>query len=266
MGKTYRYEPFSGRKHTKESSTRASFVTNLDDKCWNELLECAQKTQFHPISRDPEQQVMEMAINMMHDRVDEVVSGFVAGALIQQYEHEDYVSIINAHICRALLTFDPSKKGKNGKKSSLSHFLWVVIDNIAFVAREYLIKRREMRLNTGSIDKLEEEDEDELENLSSDDNSWLSDGCKSVEELILKMDLQVLGRMLTEEEMACLSGRIQGVSDAEIADRLGNGADRYHIQKVVIPRIQEKARKCGFIPRSEVEGNRARKEGSSSDV
>lgn len=200
----------------------------------------------------------EQAVRRMKRRVRHVVEMLVCEDAIARSEREDYASIINAHICRVLPFYDPDREAEDGGKSSLVHYLHVAVDyaasNIRKMSRR--LKRRGIACPIASPD-----DEGRVAPGSvSTEDACLSDGCRSVRDLWFRMDAGTLFEMMVREERLCVKMRLDGYSNTEVAEeisrRFGTAVDRLHVERTLLKHIQDKARKCGFFPPSELRGEK----------
>lgn len=200
----------------------------------------------------------DQAVRRMRRRVRHVVEALICEDAIARSEREDYASIINAHICRVLPFYDPDRAADDGGKASLVHYLYVAVDyaasNIRKMSRR--LKRRRVACPIASPD-----DEGRVDpGCVSTEDVRLSDGCRSVRDLWFRMDAQALFAMLLGEERLCVRMRLDGCSNTEVAEeisrRFGTDVDRQHVERTLLRHIQEKARKCGFLPPSEVRAGR----------
>ncbi len=238
MGKTYRYDPYASEDTAYKSDE------------WR----CEVGESLKPgRGIDP-----EWAMKRMSKRIACVVDELVREGTIREEEREEYVSIVAAHIVRFAREYDPDRVGKSGRKSSPLHYLRVVEMGLTCNIREYVKFRRE-NVRMMPIAASRKEAEDIGRSVWVGDPA-LSDGCRSVQALFLKMDTNTLYEMLTAEERRCLDMRLAGYTQEEIAEELGRlldrPCDRDHVRKVVMLHIRRKARACGFFPPSEVRAGR----------
>lgn len=243
MGKTYRFDPHSGKRSNKHSHRGENFAT-LE-------LESLEGLDWKGGGIDA-----EWAIEKMATRVSCVVDALVKEGLICEGEREDYKAKYNEQLIKFAGKYDPTRKGKTGKSASPLHYLRIVEAGLTSNIRDYARFRRDHIRVRPLVQTVEEAKEVPLAICVSDVK--LADGCKSVKMLELRMDVRTLCDMLTGEEKICLALRIEGCTQEEVAraisERTGNVCDRDHVRKVVIPHIQRKARKCGFYPPSERRG------------
>ena len=79
----------------------------------------------------------------------------------------------------------------------------------------------------------------------------MSDGARNVRELEFRLDLNALYGSLTEVDAEFLNLRLEDCSERDICERCRHS--RHQVRKV-LARIREKARRLGFLPRSETQG------------
>lgn len=247
MSKTFRYDPESEDRFETRQERRAAKRGRLAE-CGDGLLEvqCAKP------KREPEEITLEWALKRMSRRMNSAVESLVSSGLIDAGEREDYFSILKCHLAKVVPLYSAERTGKDGRTSSAVHFLWRSIDTCMTTARRYLTRkcrRRDMLVRIASGD--EEETQPGVELAPSD---ICDRRCRSVRDVDLRLDLETLFSMLRPDERLCLSMRLEGYTDMEIAERLGDGSDRFHVQKVLMKHVQEKARECGFFPASELRG------------
>ena len=240
MSKTYRFDLDSKahkdkRKHRKSSKKDRA---NTFPEGWDYVNGC-----IDPL----------WAINRMEKRINFVVSGLIEEGLILESEREDYISRYNEQLIRLSGNYDPSFVGPNGKPASPLHYLRIIEGGLTGNIREYALYRKKYA-RVLSIASTQEEAET-VPGMISPNKRPFSDECRTVKQLELRMDVDTLFAMLDVPEGICLSMRIEGFSQEdvalEISRRTGKPCDRDDIRKSILLRLQAKARKCGFYPPSE---------------
>ena len=233
MSKTFRYDPESeDRFETRLERRTARRVRRAE--CGDAELEI----QDVKPKREPDEITLEWALKRMSRRMNSAVESLVSSGLIDAGEREDYLSILKCHLAKVVPQYSAERTGKDGRTSSAVHFLWRSIDTCMTTARRYLMRKCRRR--------------DLLVRFASDDG----EEAQPVRDVDLRMDLETLYAMLRPDERLCLAMRLEGYTDMEIAERLADGSDRFHVQKVLMKHIQEKARECGFFPASESRGRK----------
>lgn len=249
MSKTFRYDPESDDRFETRLERRAARRVRRAE-CGDAGLEI----QDVKPKREPDEITLEWALKRMSRRMNSAVESLVSSGLIDAGEREDYLSILKCHLAKVVPQYSAERTGKDGRTSSAVHFLWRSIDTCMTTARRYLMRkcrRRDLLVRFASDDG--EEAQPGVELVPSD----ICDGrCRSVRDVDLRMDLETLYAMLRPDERLCLAMRLEGYTDMEIAERLADGSDRFHVQKVLMKHVQEKARECGFFPASESRGRK----------
>lgn len=257
MGKTYRYNPEGGcesRPSWKRSEDTASLgeMWPKDGAPARPKRKRAKKATGGFGSVTPEQ-----AMDMMRDRIATVLSTLIHRRILPPHEKDDYTQILNIHICRMLPFFEPGRKGWKDQIASLLRYLNVVVDHaVANIVKHCMTRKRCILKNAMPVEEAcedeEEDDENEGQAILPYSNNPFRDPHGYMEELWLRMDVETLLGMLTEEERIALEMRIQGYTYPEIADetnyRLHLGVDRFHVMNVTMDGIRKAARKCGFEP------------------
>lgn len=256
MSRSYRYSP-DGDEHRPswkrpvESASLGEIWPNGDARPRKQRKLRQAKTGFcGPVK--PEQ-----AMELMRDRVDTVLATLIDRRIVPPFEKEDYAQILNIQICRMLPFYEPGRTGWNDREASLLRYLNVVVDSaVADIVRHCAAKKSQI-LGTAvpvqeASDNDEEEDGDSI-SLPYSHNPY-RDPRRHMEELWLRMDLESLSKMLTEEERITLDMRVQGNTYPEIVEelnaRLRLGVDRFHVMNVTMDGIRKAAIKCGFEPSS----------------
>ena len=257
MSRSYRYnadeEAVSNRPSWERSDEGRSLgeVWPNEEEAWEKPkrkpLKAKKPAGAQPASREA------WAVERMKKRVSRVVDGLVADGAIAANEREDFTSIINAHICRVLPCYDPDLVSEDGEKCSLVHYLRVAVDYVACNIRK--MSQRHKRKGVACPIAAEGEEADGSAGRVAVDDVRLSDGCRSIRDLVFRMDVRTLFEMLLPEERLCVKMRLDGYSNTEIADEISRRfkvtIDRLHVERTLLKHIQGKARKCGFFPPSE---------------
>ena len=241
MGKTFRYDPESKKRKGKHRSNTAGIEEPASSfaEGWDWKKGCID---------------MDWAISRMATRVNCVVNDLIKDELICEGEREDYIAKYNWMLLKYSEKYDPNRVGKDGRTASPLHYLRIVESGITSNIRDYALYRKK-HFRGRALVQTPDEAKETPGSICVEDVK-LSDGCKSVKELELRMDIQTLKEMLDEEEEIFLEMRLEGYTQDEIAVEIGKktgvSCDRDHVRKVVMLHVQVKARKCGFYPREEV--------------
>ena len=226
MGKTYRFDPDAGENRRGRRE-------------W-------KNNPFERRSAQPETITREWACKRMAEHIDFQLEELVEDQLICVCDKPEFTDMIHKYIDMAVDKYDPNHRSRrNGKTCSAVHYFTIVVDGIVNNIRKY----QEKKLKTHIPISYEDQKTAKENGMISVECETLSDHCRNVKELWFKMDVATLMSMLTDEERTVLCGRLQGYTDTEIADSLH--IDRMRIVKTLMKHIREKARLCGFIPRSE---------------
>lgn len=261
MSKSYRYDP-DAEEPSRPSWERRDDATSLGE-VWPDGEDAARPVR---VRRRKAELVCgpatpERAMEMMKDRIDTVLSTLEKRRIFAPHEKEDYAQILNIHICRMLPFYDSGRRGWNDRTASLLRYLNVCVDSaVANIVKHCMTRKCNVFNNAMPVlEACDDEDDDDGAPaiLPFSDNPF-RDPRRYLEELCLRMDVEVLFGMLTEEERIALDMRIQGYTFPEIADeindRLHLGVDRFHVMNVTMEGVRRAARKCGFEPPSGCRG------------
>ena len=184
-------------------------------------------------SNQPDVITPEWAVGTMSDHVDYLLFQMVEDGEAKLEDTGDYRSIINRRICLSLRSYDPNV-------ASIRNYLTNVIGReMLHIYRMMAMYRRYCRIvQLRPIVPLSDDKEGIPENS-------LSDGCRSIRQLELRMDVDVLGRMLWPLERKVLLMRIEGLTLDEIVAELGI---TMYAARQIVANIQKKAIECGFEP------------------
>jgi len=194
----------------------------------------------------------EWAEKMMAPHLQYALQVLVEQGVISSSEVVDYTAVVNRRVRNAAEQYDAEKRNASGKTASAMNYLMSTVENTVANIVKSLNRLRRNAVEV-PISSLPPDEAAELGFVSKDDHAF-SDECKSVKELILKMDLDTFVRMLTREQYIVFKMRLAGCSNEECGDALF--CSRFRVAKQILPRIRKKARLCGFVPRSEVEGRK----------
>ena len=242
MGKTFRYNPDDEDQERAWSGTR-------------EKRKCGKIRKTKQTEERPETVDLSWVVERMQAHISYVVESLVNKQLIDDGDREEYKSLFTAEVCRAWERYDPNRVGaKSGKTASPLHFMTMCVDSKLSNVMKYLAYRR-WKLKFYSLTD-DEDEADNDDNLFWNGNVSLSDGRRAMKDLVFRLDAETLFVMLTDEERMTLVMRYKGYTAIEIAEALSlafhRKTDRHRVQKIHIPRIQKKAKLCGFVPANEV--------------
>ena len=180
----------------------------------------------------------EWAVERMAEHVNYELERLIDEERIGFEDKAELTATINGRICKSLSAYD-------GDRASAVHFLNVVVDHELSHIRAALdsLKRN---VETKPIAFMADEDARALGYVSDE---TLSDGSKGVRDLEFRMDIKVLRGMLRPLELRVLNLRLQEFTHVEIGERIG--LSRFQIMRLM-KRIRNVARRCGFVPPSEV--------------
>lgn len=189
-------------------------------------------------SEQPDVITPEWAVERMAEHVNYELERLIDEERIGFEDKAELTATINGRICKSLSAYD-------GDRASAVHFLNVVVDHELSHIRAALdsLKRN---VETKPIAFMSDEEARALGYVSEE---TLSDGSKCVRDLEFRMDIKVLRGMLRPLELRILNLRLQEFTHAEIGERIG--LSRFQVMRLM-RRIRSVARKCGFVPPSEV--------------
>lgn len=249
MGKTYGYNP------KEEAVTNRPSWERLDGECdFEEHAPKPKKRKRRSRQQDFRGPVTpEQAMEMMRDRIDTALSNLMGRRIVPPSEKEDYTQILNVQICRMLPFYSPERTGWNERAASLRRYLNVVVDSaVADIVRHCMANKSQILASAVPVQEADDDEEDE-DGISASLPCLLNpyrESRRHMENLWLRMDLEVLSAMLTEEERMTLAMRFQGYTYPEIVDALNSrlqlGVDRFHVMNVTMAGIRRAAIKCGF--------------------
>ena len=221
MGKTYRYDP--------------------EDECIaaEAPSKAAKRKKGREIRLDAAGIDPGWAVERMATRISCVVEQLIREGTLDEGERQEYIAVFNAQIVRFAAKYEPEWTDRDGRRHACSplHYLRIVESGLVGNIRDYVAFRKRQRRPLGIV-TTKEESETCAGTIHGGDRR-LSDGCRSVRLLELRFD------GCTQEEIA-----------AEISARMKITVDRDHVRKVVVLHLQEKARRCGFFPPSEMRGQK----------
>lgn len=237
MSKTFRYDPEAGGAVKKHSDG----VRPLDNtpQGWDLANQCIDKAWI---------------LSRFAFRVRRVVRSLICDGLIDESEMDEYVMRLNWIMLRHSERYDPTRVGANGRPASPFHFMSILLHGFALNLRDYAMYRKKYFRR---VTLVQTKDEAMMTPRSiSVQELRLSDGCKNVEKLHFRLDMQTLIEGLSPAGRIFLGMRLRDKSQeetaAKIAELTGRQCDRDRVRKVIEPYVQRVARRLGFYPLSEI--------------
>lgn len=245
MSKSYRYDP-DGEERGAEKRRRAGRRKQKEGNGAN----AAQVDGFD----------LAWAVDRMKEHISFIVGRLVEHGLIEEDEREEYTAMFNATVCEAGTQYDPDRKGEaSGKTASPVHFMTMMVDSKLANVMDYLAYRR-WTLKFQAITDDEEKTQGDCAFIWSGDKR-LSDARRWRERIELRLDVETLFGMLSEEERMTLAMRLEGYTDIEIAEAitmtLHRPCDRFRVMRTYGAHIRQKARLCGFLPHGGTGGEKS---------
>ena len=256
MGRTYRYDAENGlyprrrrkNRYADEIKPDASEEVAPKDAVDND-------DPYGPIDPD-------WAIGRMKRCVEIMVGNLVKDNTIQEWQRCEYEQLVYIRIWRVSPTYDPTRLGKDGRKSTKVHFLeQVVASTIKNIRRDIGLSQRRFKTvpigDTYAVD----DDGSEDENNSRIFNEFVGDNSRWARDIDLILDFPVIKEKCSEDELTCLLMRCDNASEEAIAAEINlqrerkAGFDgkvayvnRHTVRRVLIPALQRIARECGYYP------------------
>lgn len=204
---------------------------------------------FERKSEQPEVITAEWAVGRMAEHVNYELERMIANGEIDVADKADYAAMINRRIVKSVPTYDGEcSGGRRGRAASAVHYFTVVVGNEIGHIRRYLEQacRNAVEIPIAQLPS----EEARAHGFLSPDSSEFSEGCRGIRQLELRMDVNTLVGMLKPCECTVLKMRICGFSNEEIADELGCCVS--NLRKTHLKNIRRKARRCGFVPASDM--------------
>ena len=214
---------------------------------WSEVeAECeARKSR----TENPRKISAEWAMERIADRVEYVVDELSEQGWIAAADSEYYAALIRDEVAEGVGTYDPSLLDGTGRRCAPSHYCLQMVDRIAANIRRNIGRFRKTFTEL-PISELPPEQAEKYGFISSDS---LSDNSRSVRDVEFRMDVNTLIGLLRPLEAETLARRLEGYTEEEIARK--NGLSRFQVMRL-LKRIRGVARKCGFVPFSEMRRGR----------
>ena len=192
---------------------------------------------------EPSRVTREWADKRIAERLTWSVTQLVKDGWIAEADYQFHFETIRESVLDAAVGYDPGYRTDDGRSCSASHFCLMLVDRkVANVIREVECYRRYVKEVPISFLP-----ESEAEGHGFISEEVISDGCRTVNDLFFRMDVKVLRGMMTPTELAVFDLRMTEMTMMEIAERLS--VSRWFVMRI-IRRIQKKAVKCGFAPRT----------------
>lgn len=191
----------------------------------------------------PEKITPEWAIGQMSERVNYVLENLIASDLIGVSDKEDYRQELNVKIWQALKGYDPKRQNASGRSASVVHYLTVILDNEVVNIVNALQCYRHMSKAEVPLATMREDEAGEFE--------WsihevMSDRCRNVRELELKLDLHTMRGLMTPRQGKAFAMLLMGYRHEDVQAAVGVFGGSFY-RKVLEP-IRDVCRKCGYEP------------------
>lgn len=196
-------------------------------------------------AENPRKISAEWAWERVSDHAMSELKALVQEGIVLDGEEDIHAEGIRRALEESVAGYDPGWRGPDGKSCSPSHYCLMIVDR-----RINNIRRNVARAKGNAKEKpISQLPPREAAKYGYVSEESISDRCKSIRELWLRMDTNVLLGMLTPLEQEVLDLRQDELSERDIAVALGIG--RYQVV-CILKSIRKKARKCGFFPAEEV--------------
>jgi len=190
----------------------------------------------------------DWAMEQLKPRIECWLSQMEVAGMIRACDTDEYRSIFEHHLRKAISFYDPDKRNEDGRTASAMNYLRNTVENTANNIIES-VTRLCRKGKTVSIVNMPCAEAKERGAVSEEDRTF-SDGCKSVKEMWLKMDVDTFLNTLTEEERKVFVLQYVGYTLEETADEIY--LSRRVISRRILPSIRRKARLCGFFSRKDI--------------
>ena len=237
MGKTVRIDPESGERIGKKSQRK---------------LKTAPETFGGPAfvrkgkSKEPTVITEEWAVKRMREHINFELEKLIEREIISVGDKDFFKSKIEDYVRSSVPKYDAKHRSREGKTSTAVHYFTRVVDWII----GNIVRYQNQKKRDAAVVPLTDAPTEEAQKRGEISTETLSDGCRSVRELEFKMDIATMHRMLTPKEGEVLDYRLDGYTFDEIAEKLG--CVKSTVIRRYMPHIQDVARRCGFIPQSEI--------------
>ena len=232
MSKTWRRDERARRRGTKRGRSEREAET---PEAAGRSGETAEPRSISP----------EWAWKRVSDHAMGELKALVQEGVVLDGEEDIHAEGIRRALEESVGGYDPDWRGPDGKSCSPSHYCLMIVDR-----RINNIRRNVARAKGNAQEKpISQLPPCEAARYGYVSEESISDRCKCIRELWLRMDTNVLLGMLTPLEQEVLDLRQDELSERDIAVELGIG--RYQVV-CILKSIRKKARECGFFPAAEV--------------
>ena len=202
-----------------------------------------------PVERPPKV-TAAWAVERMAQHIKYELERMISFNAISVADKEDYTRRINRRIVKAVPVYkrEVSQLKPGSRTASPVHYFTVVVDYELNMIRRFL-ERLCRNADERPISFLPPEEAQRFGYISAE---ALSDECKNIRDLEFRMDVNTLRGTMTPLEVEIFDLRLAEYTQEEIAERMG--MSRYSLMRLM-KGIRRKARRCGFIPRSEKQKN-----------
>lgn len=205
-------------------------------------------------SPQPEVITGDWAVRRLAKRVECWTEDMMAKGVFGSDIMDDVLAGFDRTIRHAVSYYDPDRRGCNGRPVAATTFLRAAFEYAAMNVVRYLNRKCRSAVRVPIVDTdVEQANKD---GFVSSEAPVFSDGCRTMEALWLRMDLDALMRMLPARERTCLRMLCEGHTLEEVASELKTS--RRTIQRSVVPVIRLSARLCGFFSHEDSAAGRNR--------
>ena len=198
----------------------------------------------------PEVVTYDWALGKLDSHIELWLETMISCGMIALADKYEWKGLVQRRVMHAVDLYDPTRIGENGRTASALNYITCAVENTFANIAETINRKARTEVPISSLPGSEAD----AAGMISEEDERLSDGCRGIKRLWLRMDVAVLSRMLTPRERHVVRRRIEGATNVEIADELY--ILRQTVERTILPKIQDKARKCGFFPRYETEMGR----------
>lgn len=204
----------------------------------------------------PQVIIFDWAYGQLKPRIECWLSQMEVTGMIRVCDTDEYRSIFEHHLRKAISFYDPEKRNEDGRTASAMNYLRNTVENTANNIIESVTRlcRKGQTVFIVSVPCSEAKEQGAV----SEEDKTFSDGCKSVKEMWLKMDVDTFLGTLTEEERRVFVLQYIGYTLEETAKEIY--LSRRVISRRILPSIRRKARLCGFFTREDCEKGLNREE------
>ena len=233
MGKTYRYDSDCGEMSGKKSHRKLKTAP-----------ETIGVPDFAKAKYEPMDEVT--ALRSVEKRISYKLDCLIERGILNPCDKDFYESYVGDFVRRAASKYDPDHRNAEGKTSTAVHYFMVCVDNVMKTVTRHLTQKKRCAVCVPIVN-------DSVENAHAAgyvSTEELRAPDRNVRDADFRMDVETMRSMLTDIERRVLDLRLAGFTFDEIAEKLG--CVRSTLTRRYMPRIQQVARECGFIPQSEI--------------